>query len=157
MPFTRNRRMNRLALATVCGLALVGCAHSAPSPQHVQEEDAKCALVQTLLSEPVPSQQLNALVTEGREQPVPVAVFLRRPDEGQLERFFTGESPDCGSDQFHVVRQLGRQGLVLYLQETTDGYSYDARRAGPEELSMGGAPLGVVHRKAEGGWAAAGY
>jgi hypothetical protein len=147
--------MNRLALATTLGLGLVGCAHSLPSSQRMQQEDAKCALVRTLLSEPVPAQRITDLNAEGRELPVPVAVFVRKPDQGVLERFFVGDSPECGDTQFQVVRQLGRQGVVLYLQETPDGYTYDARRAGPEELSMGGTPQGVVHRKAEGGWAVA--
>ncbi|WP_224370881.1 hypothetical protein [Hyalangium versicolor] len=148
--------MNRLALTTTLGLAIVGCAHTAPTAQvqELPQEDAKCALVRTLLSEPGPSQHIAELISEGREQPVSVAVFVRRPEEGMLERFFVGDSPDCGGDEFHVVRQLQRQGLVLYLQETPDGYAYDARRAGPEELSMNGTPQGVIRRKAEGGWAA---
>ncbi|WP_224249525.1 hypothetical protein [Hyalangium gracile] len=147
--------MNRLVLATTLGLAVVGCAHTTPSAQLAQEEDAKCALVRTLLSEPVPSRHMGELEAEGREAPVPVAVFVRDAEQGMLERFFVGDSPSCGDEQFHVVRQLGRQGLVLYLEETKEGYAYDARRAGPEELSMGGAPQGVVRRKAEGGWVAA--
>jgi len=147
--------MNRLALSTTLGLALVGCAHSVPVAQRLQEEEEKCALVQMVLHEPMPSQELAVFATEGREPPVPVMVFVRKPDQGLLERFFAGESPECGDNQFRVVRQLGRQGLVLYLQETGSGYTYDARRAGPEELSMGGAPQGVVRRNAEGGWVAA--
>lgn len=147
--------MNRLALATTLGLAVVGCAHSVPPSQRIQEEDAKCSLIRTLLAEPVPSQQIAELTSAGRDMGVPVAVFVRRPDQGVLERFFAGDAPDCGNDQFHVVRQLGRKGLVLYLEETKDGYSYDAQRAGPDDLSMGGAPQGVVRRNAEGGWVAA--
>jgi hypothetical protein len=147
--------MNRLALSTTLGLALVGCAHSVPVAKTLQEEQEKCALVQMVLHEPQPTQELAAFVTEGRELPVPVMVFVRNPDEGMLERFFVGESPECGDGQFQVVRNLGRQGLVVYLQETGSGYSYDARRAGPEELSMGGAPQGVVRRNPEGGWATA--
>lgn len=147
--------MNRLVLATTLGLGLVGCAHSLSSEQKSQQEDAKCELVRTLLSEPVPAQRITEFTTEGRELPVPVAVFLRKPEQGVFERFFESDSPDCGDTQFHVVRQLGRQGVVLYLQETQDGYTYDARRAGPEELSMGGTPQGTVRRKAQGGWAVA--
>lgn len=147
--------MNRLALAASVGLVVGGCAHSLPSSQAVQQEDAKCSLVHTLLSEPSPSRQIDEFNSEGREAPVPVAVFVSRPDEGQLERFFVGDAPDCGDARFQVVRQLGRKGLVLYLQETPDGYSYSARRSGPEELSLGGAPQGVVRRKAAGGWVAA--
>jgi hypothetical protein len=147
--------MNRLALATTLGLAVAGCAHSVPPAQRLQEEDARCSLVRMLMTEPVPSRQVTELASEGRELPVPVAVFLRRPEQGVLERFFSRDSLDCGDEQFHVVRQLGRKGLVLYLQETQDGYSYDAQRAGPDELSMGGAPQGVVRRNAEGGWVAA--
>jgi hypothetical protein len=147
--------MNRLALSTTLGLALVGCAHSVPVAQRLLEEQEKCALVQMVLREPLPAQELAAFASEGREAPVPVTVFVRNPGEGLLERFFVGDSPECGDEQFRVVRQLGRQGLVVYLEETQNGYSYDARRSGPEELSMGGAPQGVVRRNPEGGWAAA--
>jgi hypothetical protein len=147
--------MNRLALVAALGLTVVGCAHSGPSAQRLQSEEEKCALVHTLLREPVPSQRLTEITDEGREAPVPVVVFLRQPEEGLLERFFEGDGDACGDTHFHVVRQLGRQGLVLYLQETPDGYSYDVRRAGPEELSMGGAPQGVIRRSAAGGWVAA--
>ena len=147
--------MNRLALATTLGLGMVGCAHSLPSAQSVQQEDAKCALVRTLLNEPVPAQQA-ALSSESKEPlSIPVAVFVRKPEQGVLERYFVADSPDCGDAQFHVVHDLGRTGLVLYLQETQDGYTYDARRAGPEALSMDGTPQGKVRRKVEGGWAAA--
>jgi len=147
--------MNRLTLSTTLGLALVGCAHSVPGAQRLQQEEEKCALLQMVLREPQPTQEMAAFASEGREPPVPVMVFVRKPDEGLLERFFVGESPECGDDQFRVVRQLGRQGLVVYLQENESGYSYDARRAGPEELSMAGTPQGVVRRNAGGGWVAA--
>jgi hypothetical protein len=146
--------MNRLALATTLGLAIAGCAHSVPVAQRLQQEDEKCTLVQTLLREPVPAQRLAEFVTEGQEHPVPVVVFVRKPEQGLLERFFAGESPDCGATEFQVVRQLGRQGLVLYLHETPDGYSYDAQRAGPEELSMAGSPQGAIRRNGGGGWIA---
>lgn len=148
--------MNRLALSTMLGLALVGCAHSVPVTQQLQQEQEKCALVQMVLHEPQPAQELAAFANDGTEPPIPVMVFVRKPDQGLLERYFVGESPECGDTQFRVVRQLGRKGLIVYLQEAPNGgYSYDARRAGPEELSMGGAPQGVVRRNPEGGWAAA--
>jgi hypothetical protein len=147
--------MNRLALATVLGLVIAGCAHSVPVAQRLQQEEEKCALVQTLLHEPVPAQRLAEVVSEGQEMPVPVMVFVRKPEQGLLERLFEGESPECGAAEFQVVRQLGRKGLVLYLQETKDGYAYDAQRVGPEELSMGGTPQGVVRRNGGGGWVAA--
>jgi hypothetical protein len=89
------------------------------------------------------------------EVPVQVTVFMRNPEEGLLERLFEGDTPACGGPRFQVVRQLSRQGLVLYLQETPEGYAYASRRAGPEELSMGGEPQGVVRRNAQGGWASA--
>jgi hypothetical protein len=146
--------MNRLALATALGLVIAGCAHSVPVAQRLQQEEEKCTLVETLLREPVPSQRLTEFVSEGQELPVPVVVFVRKPEQGLLERFFAGESPECGSTEFRVVRQLGRQGLVLYLQETEGGYSYDAQRVGPEELSMGGTPQGVIRRNGGGGWVA---
>jgi hypothetical protein len=146
--------MNRLALATTLGLAIAGCAHSVPVAQRLQQEEEKCTLVQTLLREPVPAQRLAEFVTEGQEPPVPVVVFVRKPEEGLLERFFAGESPECGANEFQVVRQLGREGLVLYLHETQEGYSYDAQRAGPEELSMAGSPQGMIRRNGGGGWVA---
>ncbi len=147
--------MNRLALAPVLGLALVGCAHSTSSPQPRQTEEARCELVHTLLREPSVTQRLTEMTNEGRELPVPVVVFVRKPEEGLLERFFDGDSPSCGDEQFRVVRQLSREGLVLYLQDAPEGYTYDARRAGPEDLSMAGAPQGFVRRNAQGGWVAA--
>lgn len=148
--------MNRLALSTTLGLALVGCAHSVPVAQQQQQEQQKCELVQMVLREPQPAQELAAFGNDGTEPPVPVMVFVRNPEEGLLERYFVGETPECGDSQFHVVRQLGRKGLVVYLQEAPNGgYSYDTRRAGPEELSMGGAPQGVVRRNSGGSWAAA--
>lgn len=146
--------MNRLALATVLGLAIAGCGHAVPVAQRLQEEEEKCALVETLLREPVPARRLAEFASDGQEPPVPVVVFVRKPEQGLLERYFAGESPECGAPEFRVVRQLGRQGLVLYLQETQDGYLYDAQRAGPEELSMGGTPQGVIRRNGGGGWVA---
>lgn len=147
--------MNRLALATTLGLAVVGCSHTQPAAQRLQEEGARCELIQTLLREPVPAQHVSDLVAQGRDMPVPVAVFVRKPEEGLLERFFEGDGSTCADTHFRVVRQLDSKGLVLYLQETPEGYAYDARRAGPEELSMGGEPQGMVRRRAQGGWAAA--
>lgn len=147
-------RMRRLALATTLGLVAVGCAHSVPAAQRLQEEEQKCALVQTLLSEPAPAQRMEELITSGREPPVPVVVFVRKPEQGLLERFFTEESPECGDSRFRAVRQLAREGLVLYLQETEEGYSYDVHRAGPEQLSMEGKPQGVIRRNGGGGWVA---
>jgi hypothetical protein len=136
------------------GLALVACAHTevASSPQ--QTEEARCELVQTLVREPVVTQRLTEMASDGRELPVPVTVFLRNASEGRLERFFD-DDPSCGNEQFRVVRQLAREGLVLYLEESSEGYAYDARRAGPEDLSMASSPQGFVRRTAEGSWAAA--
>jgi hypothetical protein len=149
--------MNRLALAATLGLTAVGCSHTQTAARNLQEEeDGKCLLVQTLLREPVPSRYLEELAASGHEAAVPVMVFVRKPDEGMLERFFAGDTPACGSPAFRVVRQFSQRGLVLYLQENQDGYTYDARRAGPEELSMEGAPQGFVRRAASGGgWVAA--
>jgi hypothetical protein len=147
--------MNRLALAPVLGLALVGCAHSKAPSKPLQSEEARCALVQTLVREPVVSQHLTEMANDGRELPVPVTVFVRNPAEGRLERLFEDDLPACGGEQFRVVRQLSREGLVLYLQESPEGYAYDARRAGPEDLSMAGEPQGYVRRDSQGGWVAA--
>lgn len=148
--------MNRLTLAAVLGLAVAGCAHSVSSsaPSH-QTEAERCELVHTLMREPAVTQQRSALESEGRELPLPVVVFVRDPEEGLLERFFAEDASACGDSQFRVVRELAREGVVLYLQETPEGYSYDVRRAGPERLSMGGEPQGAVRRNAQGGWVAA--
>lgn len=146
--------MNRLALAPMLGLALVGCAHSEVTSRPQQSEEARCELVQMLVREPVVSQRLSEMASEGRELPVPLTVYVRNPEEGQLERFFDSE-PSCGNEQFQVVSQLAREGLVLYLQEVPEGYAYDARRAGPQDLSIAGTPQGLVRRTAEGSWAAA--
>ena len=147
--------MNRLALAPVLGLALVGCAHSQAPSRPLQTAEARCELVHTLVREPLVAQRLTEMATDGRELPVPLTVFVRNPEEGRLERFFEEDLPACGDEQFRVVRQLSREGLVLYLQESPEGYAYDARRAGPEDLSIAGAPQGFVRRTAEGSWAAA--
>ncbi len=147
--------MNRLALAPMLGLALVGCAHTKVAPTPLQSEEARCALVQTLVREPVVSQHLTEMAADGRELPVLVSVFVRNPEEGRLERLFEDDLPECGGEQFRVVRQLSREGLVLYLQESPEGYAYDARRAGPEDLTMAGAPQGIIRRTAEGSWAVA--
>jgi len=147
--------MNRLALAPVLGLALVGCAHSQAPSRPLQTVEARCGLVETLVHEPVVAQRLAEMAREGRELPVPVTVFVRNPEEGRLERLFQEDLPACGDEQFRVVRQLSREGLVLYLQESPEGYAYDARRAGPEDLSIAGTPQGFVRRTAEGSWAAA--
>jgi hypothetical protein len=146
--------MNRLALAPVLGLALVGCAHSQAPSSPLQMEEARCELVQTLVREPVVAQRLAEMVSDGRELPLPVTVFVRNPEEGRLERLFEDDLPECGGEQFRVVRQLSREGLVLYLQESPEGYAYDARRAGPEDLSIAGSPQGFVRRNSEGGWVA---
>jgi hypothetical protein len=153
-PTSINRRVPRLVLTAACALIFGGCTRVVAPNSRIQDEGAKCSLVHTLLAEQTPAQHLHELTAEGRQLPVPVAVFVRRPEQGLLERFFAGDTPDCGDGEFRVVRQLGRQGLVLYLQETQDGYTYDVHRAGPEELSMGGAPQGAVRRNAGGGWVA---
>jgi len=146
--------MNRLALAPVLGLALVGCAHSQAPSRPLQTAEARCQLVQTLAREPVVDQRLSEMVNEGQELPVPLTVFVRNPEEGQLERLFEDDVPQCGGEQFRVVRQLAREGLVIYLHESPDGFAFDARRAGPDDLTMAGSPQGFVRRSTEGGWVA---
>jgi hypothetical protein len=148
---------HRLALAAALGLTAVGCSHTQMAAQRLQEEEGgKCLLVQTLLREPVPARYVEELAATGREETVPVMVFVRKPDEGMLERYFAGDTTACGSKSFRVVRQFNQRGLVLYLQETPEGYTYDARKTGPDQLSMDGAPQGIVRRASSGdGWVAA--
>ncbi|ADO73336.1 hypothetical protein [Stigmatella aurantiaca] len=148
--------MNRFAVVAALGLTAVGCSHTQTASQSLPPtEDGKCLLVHTLLREPVPAQYLEELASAGLDSAVPVMVFVRKPEEGVLERFFEGDTPACSDTAFRVVRQFAQRGLVLYLQETPEGYTYDARRSGPEELSMEGAPQGIVRRAAAGGWVAA--
>ena len=144
-------RFHRMAWVTL-GLGVLGatgCAHQAPvaSLQESHAEAEKCQLVQSVLKEPGPSQVVRDIAAEGREEPTPVVVYVRRPEESMLERFFKGEEPLCGDATFKVVQENVLDAVVLYLQEVQDGYAYDARRGGPEELSLEGKPQGLVKRQ----------
>lgn len=147
--------MNRLALTVTLGLAAAGCVRTVPLAQRVQAEEVKCELVRTLLREPVPSRLVSQFHEDGTgAQPAPVVVYLRRPRESALERFFEG-SPDCADTTFRVVQEAAVEAVVVYLETVADGYAYDARRAKPEELTMAGAPQGTV-RRSGAGWVSAG-
>lgn len=142
-------RIHRVAWAAL-GLGLLagtGCAHT-PARVAVsrQAEAEKCQLVQSVLKEPAPAQLIQELASEGREEPTPVVVYVRRPEQSMLERFFVGDEPVCGDTSFKVVQDSVLDAVVVYLQEVQDGYAYDARRAGPQELSMEGRPQGLVKR-----------
>ena len=143
-------RIHRMAWVSL-GLGLlgsVGCAHQdrARMAERRTDEAEKCQLVQSVLKEPTPSQLVKEIASEGREEPTPVVVYVRRPEESMLERFFVGDEPLCGDGSFRVVQENVLDAVVVYLQEVQDGYAYDARRAGPEELSLEGKPQGKVKR-----------
>ncbi len=142
-------RFHRMAWVTL-GLGLLGstgCAHKERLAVKREAEAEKCQLVQSVLKEPTPSQLVKEIASEGREEPTPVVVYVRRPEESMLERFFEGDEPLCGDGTFQVVQENVLDAVVVYLQEVQDGYAYDARRAGPEELSLEGTPQGQVKRQ----------
>ncbi|WP_164019337.1 hypothetical protein [Pyxidicoccus trucidator] len=149
-------RFHRVAWVTL-GLGLLGstgCAHQAPVAVKREAEAEKCQLVRSVLKEPTPSRLVSELASEGREEPTPVVVYVRRPEESMLERFFEGDEPLCGDDTFQVVQENVLDAVVVYLQEVQDGYAYDARRAGPEQLTLEGKPQGLVKRNGPS-WVAA--
>jgi hypothetical protein len=125
----------------------VGCAHQERVAQRRVEEAEKCQLVRSVLQEPEPARLVRELASDGREGPAPVVVYVRRPEQSMLERFFAGEGTGCGDATFKVVQENVLDAVVVYLQEFQDGYAYDARRAGPQELSMEGKPQGWVRRQ----------
>ncbi len=151
-------RIHRMAWVTL-GLGLLGsgCASQSNQLRLAQQQVAeaeKCQLLQSVLKEPTPSRLVSELASEGREEPTPVVVYVRRPEESMLERFFAGDEPVCGDGTFRVVQENVLDAVVVYLQEVQDGYAWDARRAGPEQLSMEGKPQGVVKRSGPA-WVAA--
>ncbi|MCP3144756.1 hypothetical protein [Pyxidicoccus xibeiensis] len=142
-------RFHRMAWVSL-GLGMLGaagCAHQAPVAVRREAEAEKCQLVQSVLKEPGPSQVVREIAAQGREEPTPVVVYVRRPEESMLERFFAGEEPLCGDATFKVVQENVLDAVVVYLQEVQDGYAYDARRAGPEDLALEGKPQGLVKRQ----------
>lgn len=150
-------RFHRMVWAAL-GLGLLGSTGCAHNPARVavkhEGEAEKCQLLQSVLKEPTPAKLVRELASEGREEPTPVVVFVRRPEESMLERFFAGDAPLCGDGTFKVVQENVLDAVVVYLQEVQDGYAYDARRAGPEELSLEGTPQGLVKREGPA-WVAA--
>ncbi|MBN9686598.1 MULTISPECIES: hypothetical protein [unclassified Corallococcus] len=137
----------RWALA-VAGLGLlgsVGCVRTVPYAQRVEAEDEKCTLLQALMRQPEPAKAIQKFVSEGKEQRAPVVVYVRRPEEATLERFFTGDT-QCANDSFKVVQENVVDAVVVYLQEVQGGYAYDAQRSSPEHLSMDGRPQGTVRK-----------
>ncbi|WP_223644999.1 hypothetical protein [Corallococcus sp. EGB] len=134
-----------LAAAGLGLLGTVGCAHSVPLAQRVEVEDEKCTLLQALMRQPAPAKAIQQFVAEGKEEKAPVVVYVRRPEEGALERFFTGETR-CTADTFKVVQENVMDAVVVYLQEVQGGYTYDAQRSSPEHLTMDGHPQGTVRK-----------
>lgn len=147
--------MKRLALTVTLGLAAAGCVRKMPLAQRVEVEDGKCELVRTLLREPKPSELLSQSRPEGTAgEPAPVMVYLRKPADSAMERFFVG-TPECEDGSFRVVQESAVEAVVVYLEAAADGgYTYDARRSKPEELTVASAPMGKVHRNGTG-WVAA--
>ena len=147
--------MKRLAITVTLGLTAVGCVHTVPLAQRVKAEEGKCELVRTLLREPVPSQLVSQFHPEGYTgEPAPVVVYVRRPAESTLERFFEGAAPDCADTTFRVVQEAAVDAVVVYLEAVADGYTYDAQRSNPQELAVVGKPQGTVKRRGTG-WASA--
>ncbi|WNG46348.1 hypothetical protein F0U60_21170 [Archangium minus] len=145
--------MKRLVLPALFALAATGCMHSAAARIEPAEEAGKCELVQTLMRERVAQQLLTDLMADGRDGPSQVLVFVRRPEEAMLERLFVGGEPECGGPNYKVVQGITQDAVVFFLQPRGDGYIYDAQRAAPDELSLGGEAKGAV-TKSNGVWVA---
>ncbi|MBZ4419985.1 hypothetical protein [Myxococcus sp. RHSTA-1-4] len=142
-------RFHRMAWMSL-GLGVLGgagCAHQPRVAEQRVEEVEKCQLVRSVLQEPEPARLVKELASDGREEPAPVVVYVRRPEQAMLERFFADDAPLCGDATFKVVQENVLDAVVVYLQEVQDGYAYDAHRAGPQELSMEGKPQGIVKRQ----------
>ena len=147
--------MKRFLLPALCCLAATACVRSPSAVVDTQQESAKCELVRTLMNEPPAVRQLMQLASEGREMPAPLLVFVRRPEEGSLERFFVGE-PACADATYTVVRENLRPSVALFLEPTEGGYTFDVQRVGPEALSLEGTAQGRV--KLQGGsWVASSH
>ncbi|ATB32530.1 hypothetical protein [Melittangium boletus] len=144
--------MKRLVLPALLALASTGCMHAQAPLVPEPDEAGKCELIQTLMREQLPQRLLQGLVEDGHSSPTQVLVFVRKPDDAVLERLFAGD-PSCEGPAFKVVREITGESLVLFLQPQGDGYVYDAQRASPERMSLGGEAKGAV-RKREGVWAA---
>ncbi|TQF09884.1 hypothetical protein FJV41_42325 [Myxococcus llanfairpwllgwyngyllgogerychwyrndrobwllllantysiliogogogochensis] len=127
-------------------LAGAGCAHQAPLAVRREVEAEKCSLIQSVLKEPTPSRVVEEIAAQGRHEPTPVRVYVRRPEQSMLERFFEGDEPRCGDATFKVVQESVLDAVVVYLQEVREGYAYDARRSGPDELTLEGTPQGTLKR-----------
>ncbi|RYZ41380.1 MAG: hypothetical protein EOO71_12335 [Myxococcaceae bacterium] len=135
-------------LLAVAGLGLMGaagCVRTVPYAKRVEAEGDKCTLLQALMRQPAPAQAVQKFVAEGKEAKAPVVVYVRRPEEATLERFFTGDA-QCADDSFKVVQENVVDAVVVYLQEVQGGYAYDAQRSSPEHLTMEGQPQGTVRK-----------
>ena len=148
--------MKRLVLPALLALAATGCMRSRAALIKPDEEASKCELVQTLMREQVPQQLLAGLAADGRDGPSQVLVFVRRPEEAMLERLFAGDEPACGGSNYRVVQSITTDAVVLFLQPRVGGYIYDAQRAAPDELSLGGEAKGAVMKDEGGAWVSSG-
>ncbi|QRO01139.1 hypothetical protein JRI60_19935 [Archangium violaceum] len=146
--------MKRLVPPALIALAATGCMHSPEALINPTEEAGKCELVQTLMRERVSQGLLSELSAQGSDGPAQVLVFVRRPEQGMLERLFQGD-PTCGGPNYRAVQDITMKAVVLFLQPRGNGYIYDAQLAAPNELSLGGEAKGAVSRDG-GGWVASG-
>ncbi len=148
--------MKRLVLPALLALAATGCMRSGASLIRPDEEAAKCELVQALMREQLPQELLAGLAVDGRDAPSQVLVFVRRPEEAMLERLFVGDEPSCGGPNYNVVQSSTTDAVVLFLQPREGGYIYDAQRAAPDQLSLGGEAKGAVMKSSGGAWVSSG-
>ena len=144
--------MKRLVLPALLALAATGCMRSRASLIKPEEEASKCELVQALMREHVPQQLLAGLAADGHDGASQVLVFVRRPEQAMLERLFASDEPQCGGSNYKVVQAITTEAVVLYLQPRGTGYIYDAQRATPDALSLGGEAKGAMAKDDGGAW-----
>ncbi|WP_146209738.1 hypothetical protein [Vitiosangium sp. GDMCC 1.1324] len=144
--------MKRLLLLALLALAAPGCMRSRASLIKPEEEANKCELVRALMRERVPQQILSGLSADGHDGLSQVLVFLRRPEQAMLERLFAADEPSCGGTNYKVVQQITTEAVVLFLQPRGTGYIYDAQRATPDALSLGGEAKGAMTKDDGGAW-----
>jgi hypothetical protein len=142
--------MKPLLLSVLSCLVISGCGFARRVSGNPVEEAGKCELVQALLHEPLPARYVAELTEEIPSAPAPVLVFVSRPEQGMLERLFVGE-PSCGDDTFQVEQEGLSESGVFFLRPVVGGYAFDVQRLGPDELSLGGAPKGMVRHEG-GSW-----
>ena len=134
-----------LALLTSCVLPLPRQL----TPEERAADRDRCALVQAVMAEPTSRALLEALQPRF-EGPVPLAVYVRRPEEGMLERFLIQELA-CATAEFRIVARAPARALLLYLADAPQGFTFALEQGSPEDLALEGDPQGRVVR-AGSGW-----